>query len=294
MNVVALDIGGTAIKSGYWNGEALSCVKELPTDAKQGAGHILEKVREIISSYDHFEAIGISTAGQVNTIDGSIYYANENIPGYTGVQLRRILEEEFHVPVSVENDVNAAALGELFFGAAQGIGDFLCVTYGTGVGGAIVIDGKIYGGSTFSGGSFGGIVVHPEDVLPGIDFSGCYEKYASTRSLVQRALEIDPALVNGREIFERKDEPKVAQVIDAWIDEIVLGLVTLVHVFNPKLIVLGGGVMAQEYVLSEINRRIKEIISPGFRDVRLAAAKLKNTAGLMGAVYLCEQRSRVK
>lgn len=142
-----------------------------------------------------------------------------------------MMEERFHVPAAVENDVNAAALGEANFGAGREFSDFLCLTYGTGVGGAIVIDHKIYKGSNFSAGEFGGIVIHPQDRNASQDiFSGCYERYASTTALVQNAMLLDEGLCNGRKIFERRGEDKVAEIIDAWIEEIVLGLVSLTHI----------------------------------------------------------------
>ena len=150
MRIAALDIGGTSIKSGLWDGERLSREGERDTNAREGGARLMERAVEILREYAPFDAIGISTAGQVDTVRGSIYYANDNIPGYTGIEVRRILEDAFHVPVAVENDVNAAALGEAQFGAGKGYPDFLCLTYGTGVGGAIVLDGRIYTGSSFA------------------------------------------------------------------------------------------------------------------------------------------------
>mgnify|MGYP000622865576 CR=1 FL=1 len=141
-------------------------LKEWDTNASRGGACLMARAVAILHTYGDFDAIGISTAGQVDSEQGSIYYANDNIPGYTGTKIRDILEAEFGVPVAVENDVNAAALGELYFGAAKGAENFLCLTYGTGVGGAIVIDGSIYPGSTWSGGSFGGILTHPEAMEP--------------------------------------------------------------------------------------------------------------------------------
>ena len=178
MGTAALDIGGTAIKSGIWTGikDEIKEVRETPTNARLGGAHVVEQAVKILESYHGFDAIGISTAGQVDSQRGMIRYANENIPGYTGMEIGRMLRERFHVPVAVENDVNAAALGEGIFGAGRGERDFLCLTYGTGVGGAIVMDQKVYHGCAFSAGEFGGLLIHPEDRKEGEFFSGCYEK----------------------------------------------------------------------------------------------------------------------
>ncbi|MBS6954472.1 MAG: ROK family protein [Enterocloster asparagiformis] len=286
MRIAALDIGGTSIKSGLWDGERLSGEREQDTCAKEGGVRLMERAVEILRGYAPFDAIGVSTAGQVDAVRGSIHYANDNIPGYTGVEVRRILEEAYHVPVAVENDVNSAALGEAQFGAGKGIPDFLCLTYGTGVGGAIVIGGRIYTGSSWSAGSFGGIVTHPEAVVPEVEYSGCYEKCASTTGLVKRAMEVDPSLTSGRAVFDAFDRPEVRCVVDEWVEEIVTGLVTLIYIFNPSLIVLGGGIMAQPYVPDQVRKRLFPRLSPGFRDVNVVRASLGNQAGLLGAAHL--------
>ena len=209
MRIAALDIGGTSIKSGIWNGQDMVGVKEHATNAKNGGRYVMERAVEILRQYDDFEAIGISTAGQVNSAEGCIRYANENIPGYTGMKVREIMEREFHVPAAVENDVNAAAIGEGQFGAGRAFKDFLCITYGTGVGGAIVMNKQIYTGNDGSAGEFGGIMIHPEDSVYGEPFCGCYEKYASTTALVRKAMAYNRDLDNGRKIFARLDDPKV-------------------------------------------------------------------------------------
>lgn len=289
MKIVAVDIGGTAIKAGLWDGMELTEKKEWETKAALGGTHLMERVKELIHTYHDFDAIGISTAGEVNTEDGSIFYANSNIPGYTGMPVKKIMEEEFHVPVAVENDVNAAALGELCAGAGTGCNDFLCLTYGTGVGGSIVIGGSVYPGTSFSAGSFGGIVIHPEEKAGTDSLEGCYERCASTTALVKRTQNIDASLDNGKKIFASMERPEVKEQIDLWIDDICTGLVTLCCIFNPSRIVLGGGVMAQEYVLAEVNRKVKKQIAPGLRSVEIVPAKLGNTAGMMGAVSLAEK-----
>ena len=285
MRIAALDIGGTSIKSGVWNGKEILEWRETDTNAREGGKRLMEKAVEILKSYGSFDAVGISTAGQVDTVKKSIYYANDNIPGYTGMEVGKIMEEAFGVPAAVENDVNAAAMGEGYLGAAVGMKDFLCLTYGTGVGGAVVIDGRIYEGSSYSAGSFGGIVTHPEALTQSEEFSGCYEKYASATGLVRLAMAADKELTSGRAVFSAMDRPEIRAVIDQWIGEIVLGLISLVHVFNPSCIILGGGVMSQEYVLVQVKERLIPLVSPGFRNVAILPAKLGNKAGFLGAAY---------
>lgn len=287
--IAALDIGGTSIKSGVWVNKSVQEIREQDTNAKNGGCYVMERAKEILHSYSGFDAIGISTAGQVDSVKGQIRYANENIPGYTGMQVKEILEKEFSVPVAVENDVNAAAIGEAKFGAGKDQKDFLCITYGTGVGGAIVMDGRVYTGSAFSAGEFGGIIVHPEARKPGEPFSGCYEKYASTTALVRMAQEYDKTLDSGRKIFSRIDESEIQALVGRWIDEIVYGLVSVIHIFNPSCIVMGGGVMAQPYIIRQVKEKTQAQIMDSFRNVELRQAELGNQAGLLGAAFLASE-----
>ncbi len=284
MRIAVIDIGGTNIKSGMWEDEEIKEMKETATNAKLGGEHVMNRVLEILRGFEDFQAVGISTAGQVDSHKGMILYANDNIPGYTGTKIKEIIEGEFHVPVAVQNDVNSAAIGEAFYGAGRGQSDFLCLTYGTGVGGAIIVNGEVYTGAGYSAGEFGGIVTHPEDRNPAEDmFSGCYERYASTTALVKRAGEQIPELKNGRDIFARIEEQEVRNLVDQWILEIVYGLTTLVHIFNPSMIVLGGGIMEQEYVVSKVRERLGEHIMSSFRNVKIVSAQLGNMAGMLGA-----------
>ena len=242
-----IDIGGTSIKVATYV-DSLSEVKEYPTEAKLGVDHLIQNVMKIIDEHNDIEAISISTAGQVDAINGYIIYANDNLPGYTGTKWKELLENKYQVPVFVENDVNAAALGEGTYGACIDIDNFLALTYGTGVGGAIVINNELYRGYNGSAGEFGALITHLDSRLEGKAYSGSYEENASTSALVKKALEYDETLVNGREIFKRINEKEISEIVDAWTFEIVVGLASLIHIFNPKAVVLGGGIMEQDYV----------------------------------------------
>ena len=289
MNILALDIGGTSIKVAKVTSDGnIIESSEYPSEGKKGGPHILNRACEIISLYKDYERIGISTTGQVNSVTGTIVFANENVPNYTGMELGKIIAEEFGVPVAVENDVNAAALGEANYGAAKEDRDFLCLTYGTGVGGAIVINNKIYGGSKGVAGEFGHIITHPDGLECGCGQKGCYEQYASTTALVRECMKYDPNLNNGRIIFEemQNGNDKVKEIINNWIDEIILGLRSLVHIFNPKCLILGGGILEQDYVIQEINNRLFDKIMISYSQVEIKKAMLGNNAGVLGATHL--------
>lgn len=287
MKILVFDIGGTSIKHGYCVDNVLKEVSETPTDAKKGGRHVIDTVISLIKEQHDYDAIGISTAGQVNSEKGSIIYANSNIPNYTGMKIREELEALFHVPVTVENDVNSAALGEAIYGAGRAFDNFLCLTYGTGVGGAIIQDKTVYHGSSFSAAEFGAIVTHSEERKNSNDFyDGCYERFASTTALVKKAMEYDPSLDNGRKIFAQIDNPEVMAILDAWVDEIMIGLATLTHIFNPSCIIVGGGIMVQPLVIEKILQKVDKYIMPSFSHVKIMPAELGNTAGLLGAHHL--------
>lgn len=287
MRIMTLDVGGTAVKSGVYCDGALEDIREYPTEAEKGGGHVVALIETIIKEYENrhvFTGIGISTAGQVDSVKGRIIYANDNIPGYTGMEIKSIIESRFGKPAAVINDVNAAALGEARYGAGQGEEDFLCLTYGTGVGGAVFVKGKLYEGSSFSAGEAGAVVVHPEDRDPGKDiFSGCYERYASVTALVKRARDYDSSLTNGRAIFRDLERSGVREIVDEWIREIVYGLTSLIHVLNPSCVILGGGVMEQEYVLEKLRELLDIHLMESYRKTTVKKAMLGNCAGMYGA-----------
>lgn len=290
MRNLVFDIGGTSIKYGVCQDNRLTDTKELPTYAKKGGAYILETVISLIQARSDYDAIGISTAGQVHAREGYIIYANQNVPGYTGIQYKKTLEELFHVPVAVENDVNAAALGEAVYGAGREYDQFLMLTYGTGIGGAVINDKKVFHGSSYSASEFGAIITHSDARLSGDDFfDGCYEKYASTTGLLQMIKPYRPELDTGRKIFEALEDDMVARIIDGWVDEIMLGLATLTHIYNPSCIILGGGIMSQPLIMQKIEEKKSRFIMPSFSHVHIAAAALGNAAGMWGANYLASQ-----
>ncbi|MCI8493483.1 ROK family protein [Anaerotruncus sp.] len=287
--IAVLDIGGTKIKGCVFVDGKPGQKGETDSEAKQGALHLLEQASALLESFLPFDAVGISTAGQVDPNNGTIRYANDNVPGYTGTDVKGFFEGRFDVPAAVINDVYAAALGEGRNGAAQGEQDYLCLTYGTGIGGGVVLNGKLYYGAGASAGvMLGGIVLHPELFDPADPFAGTYERCASTTALRAAMEQVVPGLT-GRGIFQRLEEPVVKAAVDAWLDQVAAGLCALIHAYNVPCVVLGGGVMEQPYAIEGTARRVYERLIPGFRGVKVVGAKLGNMAGLYGAYSLAER-----
>lgn len=285
MRALALDLGGTMLKIALVAEDGtVTDFGERPSRGKEGGAALLETAFSAASEYSGFDRIGISTAGQVDVEQGSIVFANENIPRYTGTQVAMLFRERFSVPVSVENDVNAAALGEGKYGAGVGYPHFLCLTFGTGIGGGIVIDGSIYHGADGVAGELGHIITHPGGQLCGCGGHGCYEQYASTTALVSAAHKADPSVTNGRELFQKLST--LSPVVDAWVDEVALGLCSLIHVLNPGAVVLGGGIMNEPYIQEQLKLRLYPLLMESYRKVALLGAKAGNLAGLLGAAWL--------
>lgn len=290
MRILAIDIGGTSIKMCISDEKGnTSEYNEFDSEADKGGPHLVDNIiRNIMEDYTGFDAIGISTASQVNSEEGSIIYANENFPNYTGMNLKSIFEAKFGIPVKVENDVNAAALGEKNFGAGKNFNEFLCLTYGTGIGGAIVMDSTVYKGLNGGAGEFGHMILHPGGEKCNCGCVGCYEMYGSTTALVKKAMHLDNKYTNGRKIFEGLEQGDVLleKVLNDWVLEVAYGLVSLTHIFNPPAIIVGGGVMEQEKLVSLVTSKAKELMMKSFSDVEILRASLGNKAGLLGAASL--------
>ena len=290
MRVLAFDIGGTAIKIGVINekGQILeSC--ETPTSAERGGEALINNILEIIGRYKNIDKIGISTAGQVDHINGKIIFASENIPGWTGMEIKKRIEETYNLPAAVENDVNAAALGEAYYGAGINNKTFLCLAYGTGVGGAIVENGEIYRGAFGSAGEFGHTITHAGGRDCTCGGKGCYEAYASTSALVRIVKqELGMEEVNGRIIFKLLEEENedIKRILHDWMQEIITGLINFIHIFNPSLIVLGGGIMSQPYIIKYIKENLPKQVMPNYNRVKIIEAKLGNNAGIIGAAVM--------
>lgn len=285
MRILTFDIGGTNIKYALCDEKfVLSDKHTVPTEAHKGGQELVLKIISIIEQYENIDRIGISTAGQVDSENGIVVYSTDNIPYYTGMMVKKIIENKTGIPTFVENDVNAFAMGEAKFGAGKGKSDFLCLTYGTGIGGALYLDNKLYKGMGSSAGEFGHMITHAGGKQCTCGGEGCYECYASTKALLDSVNKRNSTQLNAFEIFEKENfsKPEIRSVIDQWIDEMIIGLINIIYIFNPPLIVLGGGIMNEDYVIDLIDRKIYNLLMENFRDVNIVRSKLGSNAALLG------------
>lgn len=288
MKIITFDIGGTFIKYALCDETfKLSQSSKIPTDAKQGGRKLIEKVIEIIKEHKDIDRVAISTAGQVDSLTGTIVFATDTIPGYTGTKIKEMVETATGISAYVENDVNSAAIGEAYFGKAKGYNEFISLTYGTGIGGAIWLNGDLYKGSLCSAGELGHIITHADGEDCTCGGKGCYERYASASALVRNINKAYGKELDGVKIFseENFNNPIIRNEIDKWIDEIITGLISIIYTFNPSLIVLGGGIMNEDYIINEINCRIQSKLMQSFRNVKIVNSDLGNTAGMLGVAY---------
>lgn len=240
----------------------------------------LNKIIEIIMEKNEITGIAISTAGIVDNIAGEIVYANKNIPNYKGTKLKDILEAEYDVPVSVENDVNSALLGELNFGRHKDVHSALMLTIGTGVGGALYINNSIYHGYSHSAGEVGYAIINDRNI----------EDIASTTALVRNVKSrLDVENINGRWIFDQAINHNNEICIEE-INHLVSNLVHLisnyVSLINPEVVILGGGIMEQsDYLQPLIINKFREINTNKLvvGNTKIEFASLGNQAGILGA-----------
>ena len=288
MRILCFDIGGTFIKYGLCDENFNLLEKDkIPTLAENGGQSIIERVIDIIEQYDSIDRVAVSTAGQVDSENGIVVYSTDNIPYYTGMRVKSLIENKIGIPTFVENDVNSAALGEAHFGAAKGVSDFICLTLGTGIGGAIFLNNKLYKGSASSAGELGHMIIHSGGKQCTCGGEGCYECYASASALIKAVNKVSPVELNAFQIFEKEniEKPEIRSEIDKWIDEIIVGLVNIIYIFNPSMIVLGGGIMNEDYIIELIDRKIYTRLMDNFKNVKIVRPKLGNDAGMIGAAY---------
>ncbi len=303
---IGLDLGGTFLK--YAVGAADGTVyykNKIASNAKEGANAIFaamyQAVEELLLKSKALDvevkAIGCGSPGSVDFDRGVIIGNTPNLQGWDNADIRGKLSSRFHLPVWADNDANLMALAECRYGAAKGHRNVIAFTLGTGIGGGIIINNELYRGAHFSGAELGHMSINFEGVRCNCGSVGCIEAYASAPAMVRSYIEKltqthlpVPKIVNTELIFERakEGEPQAIAVIDETCRYLGVAIGNAVNIFNPELIVIGGGVAdAGDQFIAQIWKEAhRYAMAPSMRGVRLVRAQLGNDAGVIGAIAL--------
>jgi len=314
--ILSIDLGGTKILTAVTNsqGEMLSRDHSITPALK---GHeavihsILESAHRALKQADvaieEITAIGVGAPGLSNPETG-ILFTSPNLPGWRDVPLRDIVQERLGKKTFLINDANAAALGEFYFGAARGVRNFIYITLSTGIGGGIVIDGKIYSGAIGAAGEVGHMTIDDKGPICKCGNRGCWETLASGTALAREARHrIKEGVATSILEYAEGDVEKVtAQVIhnaaeqgDSLAKELIartgyyvgVGLANLVNIFNPELIVIGGGLSNIGDMLLKPAFKVagERAYKEAFQAMRFASAELGRNSGVLGAATFALQ-----
>lgn len=287
---IGIDLGGTGIKGAVVDeGGIIHTRYQTPTPVAEGATGILRALKDVItrlvSTGNSISGIGIGTAGQVNPAEGIVRYATDNLPGWTGMRLAEEVAASFALPVAIENDANAAAFGEGWLGAAVFLNHYAMLTLGTGVGGAIVHGGELISGRQGAAGEFGHMVLHPGGFPCSCGQRGCMEHSLSGTALNRLAADAYPGW-DGRQLiaaFAAGNE-RAAVAMEVFMNDLSLAVHNIQSLFDPEVIVLGGGV-AESYSLWW-ETWMNKLTAASALAITVVPAKLGNEAGIIGAARM--------
>lgn len=315
---VGIDLGGTNIVAAVVD-EQYQILSKASTKtnrprpaeaiAEDMAAMALQAVNDAGLTLDQIEWVGVGTPGLANSQTGIVEFSN-NL-GFENTPLADLIRKKIDKPIFIENDANAAAYGEYVAGAAKGSVNAVCITLGTGVGGGIIIDGKIYAGSNFGGAEIGHTVIQVNGAQCSCGRKGCFEAYSSATGLIRMTKEKmeeypDSAMhgitaerngkVSARTAFEamRMGDKAGKEVVDDYILYLAAGITNTINIFQPDVLCIGGGVCNEGDPLllpmkALVEKEVYTRNSP--KNTKIVIAQLGNDAGLIGAAFLGAAKS---
>lgn len=309
---IGIDLGGTNIVAGVvdenYNIIAKASTKtNCPRPAKEIADDMakmaLQAVKNANLTIDDIEWVGVGTPGIANSATGIIEYSN-NL-GFKDTPMVKYIQETIDKPVFIENDANAAAYGEYVAGAAKGAKNAVCITLGTGVGGGIIIDGKIYAGSNFAGAEIGHTVISVDGPQCSCGRKGCFEVFSSATGLIRMSKEAmaehpesimnkmaeEKGKVTARTSFDamRAGDAVAKEVVEKYIKYLAAGITNTINIFQPDVLCIGGGVCNEgDPLLLPVKALVKEEVYTrnSEKNTEIVIASLGNDAGIIGAAFL--------
>lgn len=287
---LGLDIGGTKLKSIAYDHASKKIVeKVVPSRASENPEAVRTAIQETVKAFQNdgikYSHIGIGCAGSVDQA-GGIVRNSPNFAKWLNIPLKNWVEEDFKVPVSIENDANCAVIAEWKAGNGIGLKNIVLLTLGTGIGGGLVLDGRLYRGSTGTGGELGHYSIHANGMECPCGNRGCFERYCSATSVKTKAGGISP-----RTVFEETDKsPVYKRIVSEFLEDFKVGLVSISNIFDPDVILVGGAVAeGVSRYLPELKDWVsKHAYPPIGNHVKLLPTKHRNLSGALGAAFLHE------
>lgn len=316
--VLAIDIGGTKILTALFSGEGKMLASVVrPTLAGEGAPAVIERLCQDMEIFmeenntgpSRLAGIGIACAGGIDTGRGVVVTPSPNMPDWADVPMADIVRKKFGIDVFIVNDASAAALGEHRYGVGKGVKNLVLFTIGTGIGGGIIIDGKLYLGAVGGAGELGHMTVDANGPRCGCGNTGCLEMLASGRAVERDAVsrlrlgaksslsEIvngDIEKITAAQVGEaaRSGDPLACDILSRAAYYLGIGMVNAVNVFNPEMVIIGGGMAGLGDMIIEPGRRMvtERAFSVSSQAVRIVTALLGNEAGVYGAAAFALDR----
>jgi glucokinase len=299
--IVGIDLGGTNTKYGLVASQGeLLFHSGSPTPWKDGRDallrHLHQTVTACLEEARHRalvpEAIGLATAGWVDPGSGQVVYATGNLPGWTGAGPGAYLHEAFDLPVAVENDANALALAEKYFGAARDLSDFVCVTLGTGVGGGCYLGGRLNRGRHFFANALGHICIEPEGRPCTCGLAGCLEAYTNSSALLRYAAPGN--YTSGEQVIAAANagDSIAQQAIHTYAKYLAIGCASIVSLLDPEMLILAGGLAQNNPILrSALTHELADRVTVWQqRKLRVEFSPLGYSAGVLGAAAVASAR----
>jgi glucokinase len=310
--VGGIDLGGTKILSlvASTKGETLARNRR-PTRAQEGPQAVIARMAESLNAaarkagldVGRLAGVGVVSPGPIDFASG-VVGDSPNLPGWDAVPLGDQMRAALGVPIFVDNDANAAALGECTFGAGRGYRHVIYITVSTGIGGGIIIDGRVYRGTSGAAGEVGHQVIEDGGPLCSCGRRGCLEELASGTAIAHRACELlaegkgariaemanenEPPTAETVQRAAREGDPEARRIIEEAGHYLGVGLANLVNIFNPELIIIGGGLTNMGRMLLDPARQVvrREPFAQARADVRIVRAALGDRVGALGAAAL--------
>ena len=269
MKIIAVDIGGTTIKSALFIEGKFIDSYFVKTRGNTNRNLILEGVFNTIDRFFDKDVIyiSISSAGNIDSENGKCVYATDNLKGWTGLEIKKIITEKYKVSTFVENDAICSLKGEL--ANYSSLNDAVMLTLGTGVGGAAIIDNNIVHGNKFTGMRFGHMIIESNGYVCNCGSRGCVEQYISGTALVREAKKYNSNIKNGKEIFDlyRNNDQNMKKVVDNFMYYFNVTINSINQLLDPSLIIIGGGIsLARDIILEKLDKNIKNVVFAKYGD----------------------------